>query len=227
MQYYVLIDVCTTVYGDPPELRIVLLGRNGREKSIVGNLLLGREVFDLNYVLHQTERARGLVDGRCFTVVNIPDLLDVPNEKYIKELQQCVTLSAPGPHVLLLVVTPEEFTENERNRIRHILDSMSAKSCDYSMVVLTAGRDMETCVDKHPQVHQLIEECRQRYLEIKLSVDQTNLISSIDKIMSENRGGHLSCERCEESTGGATTEREAKAEERSSGKVRTWGGYGK
>ncbi|XP_062334993.1 uncharacterized protein LOC134034437 isoform X2 [Osmerus eperlanus] len=202
----------------PPEMRIVLLGRNDREKSIVGNILLGREVFDLNYVLHQTERARGLVEGRCFTVVITPDLLhpDISHDKLSEELQQCVTLSAPGPHVLLLVVKPEEFTKEERNRIRHILDSLSGKSYDYSMVVvnvgLNRGRDMETCVDINPQVQELIIECRQRYL--KHSVDQTNLISSIDKIVAE-KGGHLTCELHEESTGGATTESGAEAEERS------------
>ncbi|XP_046893832.1 uncharacterized protein LOC124479236 isoform X2 [Hypomesus transpacificus] len=210
----------------PPEMRIVLLGRNSREKSILGNLLLNREAFDLSYVLHQTERARGLVEGRCFTLVITPDLLhpDISHDKLSEELQQCVTLSAPGPHVLLLVVTPEEFTEGERNRIRLILDSISAKSYDYSMVVvnteLNRGRNMETCVDKHPQVQKLIKECRQRYL--KHSVEQTNLISCLDKIVEENRGGHLSCELHEESTGGATTERGAEAEERGWGDVRAW-----
>ncbi|XP_062334994.1 centromere-associated protein E-like [Osmerus eperlanus] len=211
----------------PPEMRIVLLGRNDREKSIVGNILLGREVFDLNYVLHQTERARGLVEGRCFTVVITPDLLhpDISHDKLSEELQQCVTLSAPGPHVLLLVVKPEEFTKEERNRIRHILDSLSGKSYDYSMVVvnvgLNRGRDMETCVDINPQVQELFIECRQSYL--KHSVDQTNLISSIDKIVAEKGGGHLTCELHEESTGGATTESGAEAEERSGWSMGAWG----
>ncbi|XP_046893826.1 uncharacterized protein LOC124479234 isoform X2 [Hypomesus transpacificus] len=216
----------------PPEMRIVLLGRNNKEKSIVGNILLGRQAFDLNYVLHQTERARGLVEGRCFTVVNTPDLLDsdVPTEEHMKELQQCVTLSAPGPHVLLLVVTPKEFTEEERNRIRHILDSISAKSCDYSMVVvnvgLNRGPDMKTCVDINPQVQELIKECRQRYLEIKHSVDPTKLVSSIDKIVEENKGGHLTCELNVDPTGGATTERGAETEERSWGDERGAGEHG-
>ncbi|XP_062334990.1 uncharacterized protein LOC134034423 isoform X2 [Osmerus eperlanus] len=217
---------------DPPEMRIVLLGRNGREKSIVGNILLNREAFDLNYVLHQTERARGLVEGRRFTVVITPDLLhpDISHDKLSEELQQCVTLSAPGPHVLLLLVTPEEFTEDERDRIRHLLDSISGKSCDCSMVVVTAERDrrqdLESCEDINPQVQQLIGEFRSKYFKFKQSVDHTELISSIDKIVEENRGGQLTCELHEKSTGGATTERGAEAEERSWGDERGAGEYG-
>ncbi|XP_046893829.1 uncharacterized protein LOC124479235 isoform X2 [Hypomesus transpacificus] len=214
-------------------VRIVLLGRNGREKTIVGNLFLGTEGFHPNDLQH-TLRIRAEVEGRCFTVVNTPDLLhpDISHDKLSEELQQCVTLSAPGPHVLLLVVTPEEFTEEERNRIRNIIDSISAKSCDYSMVVVTAGlnreRDMETCVDINPQLQQLIGECQQRYLELKRSVDRAELVSSIDKIVEENRAlwEHLTCELHKQSKGGATTERGAEAEKKESGKWKEWGDYG-
>ncbi|XP_067087811.1 GTPase IMAP family member 8-like [Osmerus mordax] len=181
----------------PPEMGIVLLGRNGREKSIVGNLLLGREAFDLNYVLHQTERARGLVEGRRFTVVITPDLLhpDISNIKLSEELQQCVTLSTPGPHVLLLLVTPEKFTEEERDRIRNILDSLSGNSCAYSMVEVNAGQDrrqdMKTCVDINPEVEELIGECKKRYLEIKHPNGRSDLLSNIDKIVEVNGGKPL------------------------------------
>ena len=218
-------DVCFSVSEDPPELRIVILGRNDKAKSNVGNILLRSKTFDLNYVRHQTEGARGLVLKRRFSVVITPDLLhpDISHDKLSEELQQCVTLSAPGPHVLLLVVTPEEFTEEERNRIRNILYSIGRKSCDYSMVVVNAKRDrrrdMGTCVNINPQVQQLIGECRQRYLEIKYLVDRIQLVSSIDKIVEENRGGHLTCELNEDPTGGPTTERGAQAEERGWGKA--------
>ncbi|XP_046894094.1 uncharacterized protein LOC124479395 [Hypomesus transpacificus] len=217
---------------DPQELRIVLLGRNDRVKSFVGNLLLGRKEFDLNY-RHQTEGAWGLVLERRFSVVITPDLLDpdISHDKLSEELQQCVTLSAPGPHVLLLVVTPEEFTEDERNRIRNILDCFSEKSCDYSMVVVKAEpnrrRVMGTCMNINPQVQQLIGECKHRYLEIKYPVDRIKLVSCIDMIVSKNRGAHLTCELNEESTGGATTERGAEAKERGWRNMRAWSAYEK
>ncbi|XP_045076020.1 GTPase IMAP family member 2-like [Coregonus clupeaformis] len=121
------------------ELRIVLLGKNGSEKSAVGNFILEIGAFDPNYVQNHCERARGQVDGRGIAVINTPDLLDphISHDKLSEELRWCVTLSDPGPHVFLLVLQPEEFTQQEGDRIRQILDTLSDRSFEYSMVLTT------------------------------------------------------------------------------------------
>ncbi|XP_029582273.1 uncharacterized protein LOC115170115 [Salmo trutta] len=181
----------------PTEIRIVLLGKNGSKKSVVGNVILDRGAFDLNCVQNQCERARGHVEGRHIAVINTPDLLDphISHDKLSEELRCCVTLSDPGPHVFLLVLQPEEFTQEEGDRIRTILDTLSDRSFNYSMV-LTTHEDKRGHMDEDHPLNQMVRDCRGRQ---HLS-DRTQLMADVDKIVKENGGDYLTCDVFEDST---------------------------
>ncbi|XP_055729481.1 GTPase IMAP family member 8-like [Salvelinus fontinalis] len=186
----------------PTELRIVLLGKNGSEKSAVGNFILNTVAFDPNFVQNHCERARGQVEGRHIAVINTPDLLDphISHDKLSEELRCCVTLSKPGPHVFLLVLQPEEFTQEEGDRIRTILDTLSDRSFDYSMV-LTTHEDKRGHMDEDHPLNQMVRACRGRQHLMHLS-DHTQLMADIDKIVKENGGDYLTCEIFEDSSSG-------------------------
>ncbi|XP_045080855.1 LOW QUALITY PROTEIN: GTPase IMAP family member 8-like [Coregonus clupeaformis] len=192
------------------ELRIVLLGKNGPEKSAVGNFILERGAFDPNYVQSRCERARGQIDGRGIAVINTPDLLDphISHDKLSEELRWCVTLSDPGPHVFLLVLQPEEFTQQEGDRIRQILDTLSDRSFDYSMVLTTHEDRRGHMHDDHP-LNQMVRECRGRQYVMHRACrgrqhpsDRAQLMADVDKIVKENGGGYLTCELFEDTTSG-------------------------
>uniref|UniRef100_A0A4W5RNW5 AIG1-type G domain-containing protein n=1 Tax=Hucho hucho TaxID=62062 RepID=A0A4W5RNW5_9TELE len=180
----------------PPELRIVLLGRNGSEKNAVGNFILDTGAFEPNYVLNECERVGGQVEGRHIAVINTPDLLDphISHDKLSEELCWCVTLSKPGPHVFLLVLQPE-FTQEEGDRIRTILDTLSDRSFDYSMV-LTTHEDKRGHMDEDHPLNQMVRACRGRQ---NLS-DHTQLMADVDKIVKENGGGYLTCDVFEDTS---------------------------
>ncbi|KAM9427173.1 GTPase IMAP family member 8-like [Salvelinus alpinus] len=181
----------------PTERRIVLLGKNGSEKSAVGNFILERGAFDLNCVQNHCERARGHVEGRHIAVINTPDLLDphISHDKLSEELRCCVTLSNPGPHVFLLVLQPEKFTQEEGDRIRTILDTLSDRSFDYSMVLTTHEDKRGHMGEDHP-LNQMVRACRGRQ---HLS-DHTQLMADVDKIVKENGGDYLTCDIFEDTT---------------------------
>uniref|UniRef100_A0A673WJ66 Uncharacterized LOC115170115 n=1 Tax=Salmo trutta TaxID=8032 RepID=A0A673WJ66_SALTR len=181
----------------PTEIRIVLLGKNGSEKSAVGNFILQRGAFDSKYVQNHCERARGQVEGRHIAVINTPDLLDphISLDKLSEDLRWCVTLSDPGPHVFLLVMQPEEFTQEEGDRIRKILDTLSGRSFNYSMV-LTTHEDKRGHMDEDHPLNQMVRDCRGRQ---HLS-DRTQLMADVDRIVKENGGDYLTCDVFEDST---------------------------
>ncbi|XP_076866528.1 GTPase IMAP family member 6-like isoform X2 [Brachyhypopomus gauderio] len=129
------------------DLRIVLLGKN--ETSRVGNFILGRDAFETEApppsVEHQSERIRGHVEGRYITLINSPHLLhtELTQEELTQRVKECVSLSDPGPHVFLLVLQSENFTQEDQDRIRSVLDSYGPL-CLKQSVVVTTGEDQDT-----------------------------------------------------------------------------------
>uniref|UniRef100_A0AAZ3RGE3 AIG1-type G domain-containing protein n=2 Tax=Oncorhynchus tshawytscha TaxID=74940 RepID=A0AAZ3RGE3_ONCTS len=184
----------------PTELRIVLLGKNGSEKSVVGNFILEMGAFDPIYEQSRCVRVVGQVERRSIAVINTPDLLDphISLDKLSEELHWCVTLSDPGPHVFLLVLQPEEFTQQEGDRIRKILNTLSERSFDYSMVLTTHEDKREHMAEDHP-LNQMVRACRGRQHLMHLR-DHTQLIADVDKIVKENGGDYLTCDVFEDAT---------------------------
>uniref|UniRef100_A0A8C7S9K2 AIG1-type G domain-containing protein n=1 Tax=Oncorhynchus mykiss TaxID=8022 RepID=A0A8C7S9K2_ONCMY len=184
----------------PTEIRIVLLGKNGSEKSVVGNFILGTGAFDPIYEQSRCVRVGGQVEGKHIAVINTPDLFDphISHDKLSEELRWCVTLSDPGPHVFLLVLQPEEFTQEEGDRIRKILDTLSDRSFDYSMVLTTHEDKRGHMAEDHP-LNQMVRACRGRQHLMHLR-DHTQFMADVDKIVKENGGGYLTCDVFEDAT---------------------------
>ncbi|KAJ8345734.1 hypothetical protein SKAU_G00299270 [Synaphobranchus kaupii] len=195
------------VHPNMSELRIVLLGRSGEGKSKVGNIILGREAFETEpsffSVKQQCDRARGQVDGRHVTVINTPDILhpQISQHEVEKQMQLCVSLSDPGPHVLLLVLQPERFTEEDSDRMKRILHTLDDQAFKYTMVLVThEGYKTDVCIDKQKDPTELfIEECRGRHHRLN-NIDKTDhgqiveFMEKINMVVKENDGRYLTCE---------------------------------
>ncbi|KAJ8254336.1 hypothetical protein COCON_G00209480 [Conger conger] len=189
------------------DLRIVLLGKSGEEKSKVGNIILRREAFETEpsffSVKQQCERVRGLVDGRHVTVINTPDLLHPQISQYDidKQMELCVSLSDPGPHVLLLILQPGRFTEKDGDRMRKILNAMGDQTFQHTMVLVShKGYKTDVFIGEQKDPTELfIEECRGRHHRFS-NIDKTNRIQitefmeNINKVVEENEGKYLTCE---------------------------------
>ncbi|XP_030273889.1 GTPase IMAP family member 8-like [Sparus aurata] len=185
------------VYFWVSELRVVLLGNSWSQRSSVGNFILGENKFNTEREPYHCLAVRGRVKEKEIVLINTPDLLHpyMSEDRLTELVETCVRLSAPGPHVFLLVLQPEDFTEEHKLRLQSILEYISDRSFDRSLVLISTPREESPGVSENymnqPPLKDMIRICREQ-LSWKKTTKLPELLTCLDRIV-KNRGGHESC----------------------------------
>ncbi|XP_030273884.1 GTPase IMAP family member 2-like, partial [Sparus aurata] len=179
------------------ELRVVLLGNSWSQRSSAGNFILGTTGFNTEEEPDRCLRDRGRVKKKEIVLINTPDLLHPNMSEYrlTEHVETCQRLSDPGPHVFLLVLQPEDFTEEHKLKLCRVLNLFSDQSFDHSLVLISTPREespglMEKYMS-NPSLIYMIRKCRSSSVWHR---DCQQLLTLIDKMVKENNGDHLSCE---------------------------------
>ncbi|RXN04924.1 GTPase IMAP family member 7-like isoform X1 [Labeo rohita] len=109
---------------DPPQMRIVLLGWSVSENSLVGNFILGRAAFDSEAPPDVVERVAGRLKDRHVIIINSPQLLqtNISEHQITQTVRECVHLSDPGPHVIVLLLKHEPCSAEDQERVEKMND---------------------------------------------------------------------------------------------------------
>ncbi|XP_029915584.1 GTPase IMAP family member 8-like [Myripristis murdjan] len=163
-------------------LRIVLLGKSEDKRTTLGNFIIGNKAFRSKKLspAKQCVAACGEWKDKCVTVVKTPDIFSLPVETVREEMKNCMDLCSPGPNVLLLLVKPSDFTEENRLTLMNVLSLFGQEAFKHSMVISTheGGR-------KSSSVEQLLEECGGRHYSMS-SNNRTLLMEMMENIVREN-----------------------------------------
>ncbi|KAM7019147.1 uncharacterized protein LKV04_009979 [Tautogolabrus adspersus] len=193
---------CSSMEWCPPdmsELRVVLLGNSWSDRSSVGNFILGATLFYTEKEPDSVFKVTRHIKKKDIALINTPDLLyaNISADKLTEHVKDCVRLSDPGPHVFLLVLQPEDFTEEHKQRLCRVLKHFSDQSFDHSLILISTPREQGSCdIKKHLQNQSLtdmISECRDRYLE-QANLELPELLTRLGQIVKEHNGEHVSCE---------------------------------
>ncbi|XP_036419890.1 GTPase IMAP family member 4-like [Colossoma macropomum] len=182
------------------DLRVVLHGNVGAGKSESGNTLLGSSCFlselSGSAVTQQCEAQTVTLGGKRIMVVDTPGLTATMDSNTAKKkLLQCLQLSAPGPHVFLLVIPLGRFTQDERDTVDRLIEVFGQKLYMFTIILFTFKRK-NTSIEEYirtagDSLQQLVQKCGSRYhafSENPGKKDQEELLAKIDKLVAANGG---------------------------------------
>ncbi|XP_078027164.1 GTPase IMAP family member 8-like [Epinephelus lanceolatus] len=183
-------------------LRTVLLGKSEDKQTRLGNFIIREQSFHHQRLspTRQCVATCGEWRGKPLTVVKTPNIFSLSEEAVRREVMNCLTLCPPGPNVLLLLVKPSEFTEENRQTLKFILNLFGQDAFKYSMVIMTHEERSEMSVT----VNELLRDCGGRYYSMSED-NHRSLMERIEETANKNIRAALNLVLCGRRGAGKTS----------------------
>ncbi|XP_051994044.1 GTPase IMAP family member 4-like [Xyrauchen texanus] len=186
------------------EMNIVLLGKTGSGKSASGNTILGRDVFKKGSFSKSTtklcEKHTQTVEDTHITVIDTPGLFhtSMTDEELMAETGKCLEMSAPGPHVFLLVIRLDvRFTEEERETLKWIQKNFGEDVMRFILILFNGVDQLDKPIEEflleNTELKEVLSEYGARYHAIT-NVEKNDrsqvseLMKKIKDLITENGG---------------------------------------
>ncbi|CAM4731304.1 unnamed protein product [Leuciscus chuanchicus] len=184
------------------ELRVVVLGKRPTGKTSVIDTILGTSATE------ELVKREGVIDGRRVSLVETPgwwktfslnDLSNICKQQLVLRL----SLTSPGPHVVLVVVRADRtFTDSDGKFLEEYVELMGANIWTHTLIIFTRGDLIQRKhIEEHVQdpesaLKRLIEKCGDKYHVFNNSnhhdrTQVTELLDKIEGIVGKNNGRHF------------------------------------
>ncbi|XP_015686248.2 GTPase IMAP family member 4-like [Protobothrops mucrosquamatus] len=148
------------------------------------------------------QKEETMVSGRKVVVVDTPGFLDTgrPEVETAAEVKKCVKFCTPGPHVILQVIRPSRFTQEEEEVARLIKEIFSLNAKKYMILLFTRKDDLEGkpldqfISEGNCALKEQVYLCGDRYLAFdnnakgaEREAQVARLMEMIDELVKKNR----------------------------------------
>lgn len=115
----------------------------------------------------------------------------LPEVNIKHEIKRCIAFCPPGPNVLLWLLNPSDFNEDECLNLKTILTCFGQEAFKFSMVIKTQAADVQNDL-----LNQVIQDCGIKFHTVSLEKDLPEqdyevLMKKMAIIVNENKGRHL------------------------------------
>ncbi|XP_037633785.1 uncharacterized protein LOC119492945 [Sebastes umbrosus] len=175
------------------DLRIAIFGKSQNEQTTLSDFITGKRDSSHPTMTKQSAHIHREWRKQPFTVVKTKaNIFSLPVEQVKHAMKKCVAECPPGPNVLLLLVKPSDFTEQDRKKLKFIISFFGQDAFQYSMVILTQNDRGQNF-----SLNQLIQDCGQRQHRMNFDekdfpdYDRKELMGKMEIVVDENRRRYL------------------------------------
>ena len=162
-------------------------------------------------VTTKCEKIRAEIQGRLITIVDTPGFYDTnrSHESSMYGILECMLLTAPGPHVVMLLVQLGRQTNDVINGVKMLREIFGEGCLKFVMIVFTGGDKLKLTDEKiadvvkkmNSTIKDLIKDCADHYLDFdntvaplsKENIDQVNqVLTMAEEIAKTNEGSYFS-----------------------------------